>query len=248
MKERIQKVLAQQGYCSRRAAEQIIAEGRVKINGHPVKLGDKMDILKDVLSVDGERVHMEKKREMVYLMLYKPRGYVSTLDDPHTEKTVASLVAGAGVRVHPVGRLDKDSEGLLLMTNDGALTNLLTHPSSKVGKMYRVTVRPAPTEEQLIALSSGVVLDDGYKTAPTTLRVLVSEPGRGVLEMVLYEGKNRQIRRMCDAVGLQTVRLKRTAIGPLRLGMLKPGQFRPLKKEELIALRNACSKGDASHG
>lgn len=242
MKERIQKVLSEQGYCSRRAAEQIIREGRVKLNGRPVKLGDKMDIAHDILTVDGERIHMQKRRNMVYLMLHKPRGYVTTMDDPHADKTVAALVRDVGERVYPVGRLDKDSEGLLLMTNDGALTNLLTHPSTKVGKMYRVTVRPAPVEEQLIELSSGIVLDDGYKTAPTTVRVLASEPGRGVLEMVLYEGKNRQIRRMCEAVGLEVVRLKRTAIGPLRLGMLKPGQHRPLKKEELLALRNAYSK------
>lgn len=242
MKERIQKVMAQQGYCSRRAAEQIIREGRVRLNGRPVKLGDQMDIQKDILSVDGERIHMQKHREMIYLAVNKPRGYVTTLDDPHAEKTVASLVADVGTRVYPVGRLDKDSEGLLLMTNDGELTHLLTHPSSKVGKMYRITVRPAPSEEQLIALSSGVVLDDGYRTAPTTLRVVVSEPNRGVMELVLYEGKNRQIRRMCDAVGLDVVRLKRTAIGPLRLGMLGPGQHRPLKKEELIALRGACAK------
>lgn len=242
MKERIQKILSEQGYCSRRAAEQIIREGRVQLNGRPVQLGDKMDILKDILTVDGERIQMQKRRTMVYLLLNKPRGYVTTLDDPHAEKTVASLVADVSERVYPVGRLDKDSEGLLLMTNDGALTNLLTHPSTKVNKVYRATVRPAPDEEQLIALSSGVVLDDGYKTAPATVRVLVSEPNRGVLELVLQEGKNRQIRRMCDAVGLEVIRLKRTAIGPLRLGMLKAGQHRPLKKEELIAIRNAYTK------
>lgn len=242
MKERIQKILSEQGYCSRRTADKLISDGRIKLNGRPVSLGDKMDIFTDILSVDGENILMQKHRHMLYYLLYKPRGYVTTLDDRHAAKTITDLIRDIGERVYPVGRLDKDSEGLLLLTNDGGLTNLLTRPSTKVGKLYRVTVRPAPTEEQLIELSSGVVLDDGYKTRQTTVRVLASEPNRGVLEFVLYEGKNRQLRRMCDAVGLEVIRLKRTAIGPLRLGMLKPGEYRELKKEELIAIRNAFSK------
>lgn len=243
MKERIQKVLSEQGYCSRRAAEALIREGRVTVNGHPTTLGDQLDPVKDVLAVDGTRVLLQKHRALVYYILNKPRGYVTTLDDPHAEKTIAQLLAGIAERVYPVGRLDKDSEGLLLLTNDGALTNRLTHPGTKIGKLYRVTVRPAATEEQLIALSSGVVLDDGYRTQPMTLRVLASEPGRGVLEITLFEGKNRQIRRMCDAVGLDVARLKRTAIGPIRLGMLQPGTYRELKKEEIAALRGAVMKG-----
>ncbi|MEA4911313.1 MAG: pseudouridine synthase [Oscillospiraceae bacterium] len=242
MDERIQKVLSAQGYCSRRAAEQIIREGRVKLNGHPAGLGDKMDIARDVLSVDGERIYFEKKQQKSYYALYKPRGYVTTLADAHAEKTVAALMQGVDERVYPVGRLDKDSEGLVLMTNDGALTNLITHPRGRVGKQYRVSVRPAPSEEQLISLSTGVKLDDGYVTAQCLVRVVASEEQRGVMEITLYEGKNRQIRRMCDAVGLEVIRLKRFAIGPLRLGMLRPGEYRELKKEELIALRNAFSE------
>ena len=242
MKERIQKILSEQGYCSRRAAEQIIREGRVKVNGRAAELGDKIDILKDTLSVDGANIEFKKRMQTVYYMLHKPRGYVTTMDDPHATKTIRDLMDGIEGRVYPVGRLDKDSEGLIILTNDGDLTNRLTHPSSKISKLYRVTVRPAPVEEQLIALSSGVVLDDGYKTKETVIRVAASEPNRGVLEIVLYEGKNRQIRRMCDAVGLEVVRLKRTSLGPLKLGMLKPGQIRELKKEEVNALRNAVTK------
>lgn len=242
MKERIQKILSEQGYCSRRAAEQIIREGRVKLNGRPVTLGDRMDVRADTLMVDGVKVMLQKHTKKLYYILNKPRGYVCTLDDPHANKTIAELISGIGERVYPVGRLDKDSEGLLLLTNDGDLTNKLTHPSSKVGKMYRVTVRPAPGEEQLIALSGGVILDDGYKTQQAIVRVLASEPDRGVLEIVLFEGKNRQLRRMCEAVGLTVIRLKRNTIGPLRLGMLKTGEYRELKKEELMALRNAYSK------
>ncbi len=243
MKERIQKILSEQGYCSRRAAEKLITEGRVKINGHPATLGDKADSLKDVFSVDNERLYFEKHRKMYYLMLHKPRGFVTTLDDPHAEKTIADLLKDVPVRVFPVGRLDKDSEGLLLLTNDGALTNLLTRPASRVGKLYRVSVKPALSEEQLIMLTEGVTLDDGYKTQPTVLRVVVSESVRGVFEITLFEGKNRQIRRMCEAVGLTVIRLKRIAIGPLRLGMLPPGKHRELRKEELNALRNAYTKG-----
>ena len=241
MDERIQKILSEQGYCSRRAAEQIIKEGRVKLTGHPVSLGDKMNILKDVLSVDGQRVLFKKRQQKVYYVLYKPRGYVTTMGDRHATKTIADLIGDIEERVYPIGRLDKDSEGLLLLTNDGDITNLITHPTSKIGKLYRVTVRPAPVEEQLIELSSGVKLDDGYVTAPATIRVVANEEGRGVMEMTIHEGKNRQIRRMCEAVGLEVIRLKRLAVGPIRLGMLKPGEYRELKKEEINALRNAFS-------
>ncbi len=242
MQERIQKVLSDQGYCSRRAAEDLIRAGRVRKNGHPVSLGDKADARKDVLTVDGQRVFLEKNTKKVYYMLHKPRGYVTTMSDRHAAKTVVDLMQGIDERVYPVGRLDKDSEGLLLLTNDGAFTNLLTHPSSGVAKLYRVTVRPAPGEEQLIALSTGVTLDGGERTAPARVRVVASEPQRGVMEMTLTEGKNREIRRMCEAVGLEVIRLKRVAFGPVRLGMLRAGDYRELKKEEIAALRGACGK------
>ena len=144
--------------------------------------------------------------------------------------------------LRPVGRLDKDSEGLLLMTDDGAFINMLTHPSGGVGKLYRVTVNPRATEQQIIEMSSGVVLDDGVKTKPCVIHVVVDEPGRSVLEITLHEGRNRQIRRMCSAVGLQVVRLRRSAEGPVKLGMLQPGEYRELKKSEINALRNAAMK------
>ena len=201
--QRIQKVLSDQGICSRRAAERMIAEGRVKVNGRPVSLGDKMDPDFDKVSIDGKNQRIVRKRKYIYIMLHKPRGYITTASDERGRKTVMDLVADVGRRVYPVGRLDKDSEGLLLLTDDGAFANLLTHPSGGVGKLYRVTVRPRATEEQIVRMSSGVVLDDGVKTAPAVIHVAADEPGRTVLEMTLFEGRNREIRRMCEAVGLE---------------------------------------------
>ena len=240
--QRIQKVLSDQGVCSRRAAEKLIDEGRVKVNGHPVTLGDKMDPDFDKVSIDGKSVRIVRKRQYTYLMLNKPRGYITTASDERGRKTVMDLLAGVDRRVYPIGRLDKDSEGLLLLTDDGAFANLLTHPSGGVGKLYRVTVRPRATEEQVVKMSSGVVLDDGVKTQPAVIHVVVDEPGRTVLEITLHEGRNRQIRRMCEAVGLEVIRLKRSAEGPVKLGMLQPGEYRELKKSEISALRNAALK------
>lgn len=243
--ERIQKVMSEQGLCSRRAAEQIIAEGRVKLNGHPVKVGDKMDPARDILTVDGERIQIQKNQQLYYLALYKPRGYVTTASDELGRRTVMDLVKDVPARLYPVGRLDKDSEGLLLMTNDGAFANAMMHPSGGISKLYRVTVRPHAEEEQIVRLSSGVVLDDGTKTLPCTVNVVVDEPGRTVMEMTLREGKNREIRRMCEAVGLEVVRLKRSAEGVVKLGMLQPGEYRELTKQELTGLRAAAAKGRA---
>ena len=240
--QRIQKVLSDQGVCSRRAAEKLIDEGRVKVNGHPVTLGDKMDPDFDKVSIDGKSVRIVRKRQYTYLMLNKPRGYITTASDERGRKTVMDLLTGVDRRVYPIGRLDKDSEGLLLLTDDGAFANLLTHPSGGVGKLYRVTVRPRATEEQVVKMSSGVVLDDGVKTQPAVIHVVVDEPGRTVLEITLHEGRNRQIRRMCEAVGLEVIRLKRSAEGPVKLGMLQPGEYRELKKSEISALRNAAFK------
>jgi len=241
--ERIQKIMAEQGLCSRRAAEQIIEEGRVKVNGHPVRVGDKMDPHQDVLTVDGERIYIDNKQQLYYIMLHKPRGYVTTASDELGRKTVMDLVGDVPARLFPVGRLDKDSEGLLLMTNDGSFANLMMHPSSGISKLYRVTVRPRAEEHQIIEMSKGVVLDDGVRTAPCVINVVVDEPGRTVMEITLKEGRNRQIRRMCEAVGLEVVRLRRSAEGSVKLGMLQPGQYRELTKQEITALRNAAVKG-----
>lgn len=242
---RIQKVMADQGLCSRRAAEQIIREGRVKVNGHPAGVGDKMDPAKDLLSVDGERVQIQKKQEYHYLMLHKPRGYVTTTSDELGRKTVMDLVADYPARLFPVGRLDRESEGLLLLTNDGEFANLMMHPSHGVSKLYRVTVRPHAGEAQVVALSEGVTLDDGTKTQPAVISVVADEPGRTVLEMTIKEGKNREIRRMCEAVGLEVIRLRRNAVGAVKLGMLGPGSYRELTKSELNALRAAAQRGVA---
>ncbi len=244
---RIQKVLSEQGLCSRRAAEQIIAEGRVTLNGRPVSIGDKMDTQKDLLAVDGQNIYIPKHAEYYYYMLHKPRGYVTTMSDERGRKTVVELLQGTPVRVYPIGRLDKDSEGLLLFTNDGDFANLLSHPSHGVSKTYRVTVHPRALEHQIVEMSNGVVLDDGDRTRPAVIRVVADEPGRTVMEITIKEGKNRQIRRMCDAVGLQVARLRRISYGPVRLGMLQPGRYRELTAAEINGLRASAKKSEAQN-
>ena len=237
---RIQKILSDAGYCSRRKAEALIEQGRVQRNGRPVKLGDKASP-RDLITVDGQRINVPKKKNLRYIMLHKPRGYVTTVSDELDRRCVMDLLGDVPERVYPIGRLDRNSEGLLLLTNDGNFANGIMHPSRHVTKTYRVTVRPAVTEEQLVTLADGVVLD-GKKTLPAAVVVMTNEPGRVVLQMTIKEGRNRQIRRMCEAVGLEVARLRRTSIGPLKLGMLKPGTWRDLTPEELRAIRNAIGK------
>lgn len=237
---RIQKLLADAGYCSRRKAEELIRQGRVQRNGRPVGLGDKADP-RDVLTVDGQRVDVPKKKNLRYIMLHKPRGYVTTVSDELERRCVMDLLEDVEERVYPIGRLDRNSEGLLLLTNDGSFANGIMHPSRHVSKTYRVTVRPSVTEEQLTELAAGIVLD-GKKTLPAAVAVLTNEPGRVVLQITIKEGRNRQIRRMCEAVGLEVARLRRTSVGPLKLGMLAPGKWRDLTPEELRAIRNAIGK------
>ena len=239
-KVRLQKIIAESGYCSRRKAEELISGGHVQVNGRPVKLGDKADI-RDIITIDGEKIFRPKMRELYYIMLNKPRGYVTTMSDELERRCVTELLDGVPERVYPIGRLDRNSEGLLLFTNDGKFANEIMHPSKHVSKTYRVTVRPEITDEQLVQLTEGVEID-GKKTLPATVSVLTDEPGRVVLQMVIREGRNRQIRKMCEAVGLEVARLRRTAIGPVKLGMLKPGTWRELNSEELRALRNAIGK------
>lgn len=237
-KVRIQKVIADSGFCSRRKAEELIKEKRVKVNGRLATIGLKIDPVKDLIVVDGEKIHFNRKKEFLYIMLHKPRGYVTTLADEKGRRCIADLIKDIPVRVFPIGRLDINSEGLLLLTNDGNFANEIMHPSHHVSKTYRVTVRPDITDDQAAQLSGGIVID-GRKTAPAEVRVLTKEPNRVVLEMVIREGRNRQIRKMCEEVGLEVARLKRTAMGPLKLGMLKPGTYRELRPEELKAVRNA---------
>jgi len=240
-KVRIQKIIADSGLCSRRKAEELIEQGRVKVNGHPCKLGDKALPGKDIISVNGENITVEKRKRLYYIMLHKPRGYVTTTSDELGRKNVTDLLTGVPERVYPIGRLDKDSEGLLLFTNDGNFANDIMHPSRHISKTYRVTVRPDISEDQLVQLASGVEID-GRKTKECNVVVVSKEPGRVVLQMTIFEGRNRQIRKMCEAVGLEVARLKRSSIGPVKLGMLKPGAYRELKPDELRALRNAISK------
>lgn len=235
---RIQKVLSEQGIVSRRKAEEWIEQGKIKVNGRPASLGQKINPNRDVVTIDGERVYFQKSSQKYYIMLHKPRGYVTTMSDELGRKCVAELVEDVPERVYPIGRLDKDSEGMLLFTNDGDFANLIMHPSHHVSKTYRVTVRPDISDAQVIQLSTGVVID-GKKTSPAHVTVLEQAPGRVVLQVVIYEGRNRQVRKMCEAVGLEVARLKRTAIGPLKLGMLAPGKWRELRPGEIGMIRNA---------
>ena len=239
-KIRIQKIMSDCGYCSRRKAEELIAKGKVKLNGHPVKLGDRASA-KDLITVDGQKLNVPKKKKNIYIMLNKPRGYVTTMSDELERKCVTELLTGVEERVYPIGRLDRNSEGLLLFTNDGEFANSIMHPSKHISKTYRVTVRPDINDEQLIKMSEGVELD-GKKTQPATINVLSKETGRVVMLITIKEGKNRQIRRMCEAVGLEVARLRRISVGPIKLGMLKPGAYRELTAEELRAIRNAIGK------
>ena len=232
---RLQKFLSESGVASRRKAEEYIEQGRIKVNGRVAKLGDKVDPKRDKVMLSGKRVLNTSKK--YYIMLHKPRGYVTTTADERDRKCVVDLIADAPEKLYPVGRLDKDSEGLLLMTNDGELTNLLTHPSSHVSKTYRVTVRGNATPEQIKKISDGVVID-GEKTMPCDAHIISKADDRTVIIIVLYEGKNRQIRKMCEAVGLHVIRLKRTMIAGVKLGMLPIGKWRELNEKEMKHLVN----------
>ncbi len=243
---RIQKIIADAGIASRRKAEELIQRGTVKVNGNTASLGDKADPKKDVITVHGKRLTSGGKLKKYYIMLHKPRGYITTMNDERDRKCVAQLIKDFPTRLYPVGRLDRESEGLLLMTNDGAFANEIIHPSHHVAKTYRVTVHPRITEEQLTELTKGVLVD-GRLASPAGIRVLTQERGRTVLEIILEEGRNRQIRKMCEAVGLEVARLKRTAIGPIKLGMLQPGKYRELTPQEMKALTNARKKSDDPH-
>ncbi len=240
-KIRLQKIISESGYCSRRKADELIAENRVKVNGRPVKVGDRANPHRDIITIDGEKIQINKNKKFIYVMLNKPRGYVTTLEDELGRKCITELLSGIEERVYPIGRLDRNSEGLLLFTNDGDFANGIMHPSKHVSKTYRVTVRPDINDEQLIKLSEGVIID-GQRTLPATVSVLSKEPGRVVLQMIIHEGRNRQVRKMCETVGLEVARLKRTSIGPIKLGMLKPGTWRELTAEELRAIRNSIGK------
>jgi pseudouridine synthase len=245
MNERLQKILSAAGIASRRAAEQYIAESRVSVNGKTVtELGSKADPDKDDIRVDGRRVKTPERR--LYILLYKPRGYITTRSDPQKRPTVIDLLSKGGVRdyVYPVGRLDYESEGLLLLTSDGDLAARLTHPSHEVAREYEARVRGVPDQHALDRLARGVVLD-GRKTAPAeveTKKVVEGSDGNeAVLSLVLHEGRNRQVRRMCDAIGHPVVRLRRVRFGPIQDAHIRPGEFRELSEKEVAALKRAAA-------
>ena len=234
--ERLQKYIAECGITSRRKAEELIIAGHVKVNGHPAKIGDKVDPKKDLVTIKNKKILREKNFR--YIMLNKPRGYISTLSDEMDRKCVAELIKETNMRLFPIGRLDRESEGLLFFTNDGEFSNRLSHPKHHVPKTYRVTTHKHITEEQMAQIQNGISID-GVMTLPAEIRIILKEPTRMVVEMILYEGKNRQIRKMFEALGLDVARLKRTAIGPVKLGFLKVGQWRDLDEKELFKLKKA---------
>lgn len=235
MKERIQKILANHGVTSRRKAEEMILDGRITCNGRVCTLGDSADIENDLILLDG--MPIPSKSEKVYIMLNKPRGYVTTLSDEKGRKNVVQLVADCNCRVYPVGRLDMDSEGLLILTNDGSFANMLMHPRHKVDKTYRVTVKNF-SEDAFNRLSIPIVLD-GRSISPPQVTKLISNNDKeksAVLLITIHEGRNRQIRRMCAIAGLDVVRLVRISEGSLELGALPVGKWRYLSKIEIEAL------------
>ncbi len=232
---RLQKFMAECGVASRRKSEVLINNGAVKINGRVAQIGDKVNPNVDKVYVHNKRIVLKRKGGKRYIMLHKPRGYITTMSDEMGRKCVAELVKGIPERVYPIGRLDKDSEGLLLFTNDGEFANTVMHPKKKINKVYHVTVRPDMTEENAQKISNGIVID-GRKTAPCEVRVMNRSEGRANVEMVLHEGRNREIRKMCESVGIEVVRLKRIAIGGVKLGGLKCGMWRDLSFDEVRKL------------
>ena len=257
MKERLQKLIAASGLCSRRAAEEWIIRGKVTVNGGLARLGDTADPALDEIRVEGRPLPAPPAATTTVL-LYKPRGVVTTLQDEKGRPTVAALLPPELGRLYPVGRLDQFSEGLLLMTNDGALANRLTHPKGEVNKTYRLWV--SGWHEDALAMLKRPIVLDGYRIKAPTVRLVwargggmqnaeckmqnetpvaraICPPTTALLEVTIHEGRNRQIRRMAEAAGLKTTRLQRVAEGPIQLGDLKPGQWRLLTPEELVRLK-----------
>jgi 23S rRNA pseudouridine2605 synthase len=235
---RIHKYLADCGVASRRGSEELIRAGKIKVNNRPAEIGQLINPRRDTVVVNGKKVIFRKNQ--IYIMLHKPRGYVTTLSDELGRKCVKDLLSGVDGRVFPVGRLDRESEGLLLLTNDGALSNAVTHPAAHISKVYRVTVPAEVSDEQVKRLSAGIDLGDGKPPALAQTRVLERTPDRTVLQMTLFEGRNRQIRLMLSGLGLETARLKRLSIGAVKLGMLPPGKWRELMPREVESLKKAA--------
>ncbi len=232
---RLQKFMADCGVASRRKSETLIENGAVKVNGKVAVIGDKINPDTDKVYVHNKRIVLKKKGGKRYIMLNKPRGFVTTMSDERGRKCVADLIKDIPERVYPVGRLDKDSEGLLLMTNDGDFANTVTHPKKEINKVYHVTVKPDMPDDAAKKIMKGVVID-GRKTAPCEVRVISRGDERANLEMVLHEGRNREIRKMCELFGIEVIRLKRIAIGSVKMGKLKRGMWRDLTADEVKKL------------
>lgn len=238
MEERLQKIIAMAGLASRRSAERMIQAGRVKVNGEVVtRLGAKADPDKDLIEVDDRPVGREEP--LKYYIFNKPAGYITTLKDPQGRTTIAESLGSLGVRVFPVGRLDRDSEGLLILTNDGELARRLMHPGFHVPKVYRAKVKGHPSDAALKKLRNGTIVLGDRTVAPAEVAVIKKGEDRTWLRVTLFEGRNRQVRRMCGFVGHDVLKLKRTSYGPLRLGRLASGALRELTVEERRALKEA---------
>jgi len=236
--ERLQKILSQAGVASRRAGERLMLEGRVTVNGTTVReLGTRADPRHDEIRVDGRRIKIAERRR--YLLLNKPAGYVTTRSDPQRRRTILDLLEGVHEYVYPVGRLDYDSSGLLILTNDGDLAALLMHPRHGIDRVYEARVLGVPDAHDLARLAQGVVID-GRRTAPARISLLGTNGGRATLRIAIHEGRNRQVRRMLDSVGHPVDELVRVAIGPVRDPHLKPGRWRDLTEREVASLRKAA--------
>jgi len=234
---RLQKYLADAGVASRRKSEVLIADGRVSINGQIItQLGAKISPDKDIITLDGKVVHVNT--QWVYIMLHKPEGVITSVSDPHKRPVVLDLVQDISARLFPVGRLDYDSSGLLLLTNDGQLAQMLTHPRHSVPKTYVARLQGIPSREGIQAFKKGLIIGDGPKTAPAQIKILDKKPSGCVARIAIHEGRNRQIRKMCEAIGCPVLQLKRVSMGSLKLGSLPRGKYRHLTKEEVRELRH----------
>lgn len=237
MKQRVQKILREWGIASRRQAEKMILDGRVKINERPIKLGDQADPKKDKIKVDGKV--LTNRPPMRYILLHKPKGVVSTCCDPQNRPTVLDLLDSElklGQGIHPIGRLDRNSTGALLLTNDGELTLKLTHPRYHLSKIYHVWVKGHPSESVLRKWREGVVLE-GTKTEPAQVEILTQKPTKTLLKIVIYEGRNRQIRKIADLLGFSVLRLHRISVGSIKLSSLPCGEYRFLENWEIKKLK-----------
>ena len=239
--ERLQRALARGGFGSRRSCEGLIAAGKVTVNGKVATLGDKVDTATDVVAVLGATVNLDPN--VRYLALHKPVGVVTTMRDPQGRRDIRDFLPAEGPRVFPIGRLDRDSEGLLLLTNDGDLAEALAHPRYEIEKGYLVEVDGVPRPKHLASLRRGVELDDGPARAKSA-RIIDAHGGRGQLALVLTEGRKREVRRMLDVIGLPVTRLLRVRVGPIQLGRLAPGAHRDLDAEELLALSQTVAKAE----